>query len=103
MAVYPLSGILRAVLSTFLSHASNLRNVYWRIRACRSANRRRNWYRIAAKEKGHLVALGYSVEVVRLYALYLRNPHLERRLNRFEMMFHYYLTKPADPVQLLLF
>lgn len=63
---------------------SGLRAAYWRIRAERTPNRRRKWYRVAQKEKARLAGLGYSQEVVRLYALYLRNPKLESRLDRFQ-------------------
>lgn len=62
--------------------------VYWRIRATRNTNKRRNLYRSAAKEKGHLVALGYSSEVVRLYALHLIDPRRENRFQRFETAFY---------------
>lgn len=66
----------------------------------RSLNRRRNWYRKAAKEKARLAGLGYALEVVRLYALYLANPTRENRFKRFVEAFH----KPVEkPMQLELF
>lgn len=88
------------VLQQFLNDAGNLTAIYWRIRYTRSVNKRRKWYRMAAKEKGHLVALGYAPEAVRLYALYMRNPSLERRYKRFLEEFQ----KPPEPIiQLTLF
>ena len=74
--------------------------IYWRLRYERFTNKRRKWYRQAAKEKGHLVALGYSSEVVRLYALYLIDPRREKRFKRFLDAFH----QPIEPArQLTLF
>lgn len=84
------------MLSDFLFHASELRNRYWLIRGCRSVNRRRNLYRKAAKEKGQLVALGYSCEVVRLYALWLRDPSRENRYERFLSAFDHHLNGPKQ-------
>ena len=75
-------------MTEFLTLSTDLRNLYWRIRATRSMNKRRNFYRKAAKEKGRLVALGYSSEVVRLYALYLIDPRREKRFKRFLDAFH---------------
>lgn len=75
-------------LSRFEHDASSLRNIYWHIRAARSANRRRRWYRRAAKEKGQLVALGWCCEVVRLYGLHLRDPARFSRRKRFEEVFY---------------
>jgi len=85
-----------SMLSVFLKRSACLRNHYWMIRACRSANRRRNYYRKAAKEKGQLVALGYSLEVVRLYALWLRDPRREIRYERFLQAFDEHLNGPRQ-------
>lgn len=60
-----------------------LRAAYWRLRAERQTNKRRRWYRLAAKEKGRLAALGFDRDVVRLYCLWLRDPSLEYRYHRF--------------------
>lgn len=84
------------MLHAFELQASALRNHYWHIRFARSHNKRRNHYRKAAKEKGHLVALGYSREVVRLYALYLRNPAREDRLARFRQAFADHINGPRQ-------
>ena len=78
---------LSVVLEVFENHAAALRNHYWHIRYMRSANRRRKHYRHAAKEKAQLVGLGYCSEVVRLYALYLRDPRREIRYKRFLQAF----------------
>lgn len=75
---------------------SFLRNLYWHIRYVRSVNRRRGWYRKAQKEKARLAGLGYHREVVRLYALYLRNPFRESRLHRFEQAFEEYRNAPRQ-------
>lgn len=83
-------------MTDFLYYASDLRNLYWRIRAARNVNKRRTWYRKAAKEKGRLVALGYHPEVVRLYALHLRDTTREARLQRFEDAFREY-ANPLVP------
>ena len=71
-------------LNRFEMDASKFRNIYWHIRAARSANRRRRWYRYAAKEKARLAGLGWSLEVVRLYGLHLRDTTREPRRYRFE-------------------
>lgn len=84
------------MFSSFLSDASAFRNAYWRIRACRSSACLRRWYRVAAKEKGRLAALGWSGEVVRLYGLYLRNPSREYRLQRVEVAFDEFLHGPKQ-------
>ena len=89
-------------LELFLEHAGGLVGCYWRIRMARG-NKRRNWYRKAAKEKGHLLALGYCPEVIRLYALYLRDLKRPNRYDRFCKAFQDSLTRPPDPVQLKLF
>lgn len=80
----------------FESHASGLRAAYWRIRAERSANRRRKWYRRAAKEKGRLAALGYDPEVIRLYGLALRDLRREDRMQRFYKSFDEALKAPEQ-------
>lgn len=90
----------RLTLSEFLFQASAFRAFYWRIRASRSHKDLRRWYRAAAKEKGRLAALGVDPDVVRLYGLYLRNPRLEYRFDRFAEAF---AKTPKCPVQLSLF
>lgn len=87
-------------LREFENLAASFRSYYWRIRAERSANQRRRWYRYAAKEKARLAGLGIPCEVIRLYGLSLRNPRSEERRQRFEQVF-----KDAEkwPVQLSLF
>lgn len=80
----------------FINDASRFRNAYWRIRSCRSSSCLRRWYRVAAKEKGRLAALGWSGEVVRLYGLYLRDTSREKRLQRFELAFDEYLHGPKQ-------
>ena len=83
-------------LEAFYREAGQLRNVYWRIRDFRSQNLRRQWYRYAAKEKGRLAALGYDSEVIRLYALYLRDPRREKRLERFLEAFEESINGPRQ-------
>jgi len=73
-----------------------LRAIYWRIRMVRFVNRRRKWYRRAAKEKARLAGLGFHPEVVRLYALHLRDTSRESRLIRFEQAFHEYANAPKQ-------
>lgn len=80
----------------FLSDAQGLANIYWMIRASRFHRHIRKHYRRAQKEKGRLAALGYDLEAIRLYRLWLRNPRLEHRFKRFEEHFH-------KPVQMTLF
>lgn len=91
-------GIRRfyAFMNDFENHASQFRNYYWRIRACRSSACLRYWYRKAAKEKGHLLALGYSLEVVRLYGLALRDTSREVRRVRFEQAFDEFQNGPKQ-------
>lgn len=85
------------MFSNFLNDASGFRNAYWRIRACRGRSAcLRRWYRVAAKEKGRLAALGWSGEVVRLYGLHLRDTTREQRLQRFQMAFDEYLNGPRQ-------
>ena len=88
------------MLEAFELQAARLRNHYYYIRFHRSHNKRRNHYRKAAKEKGQLVALGYSREVVRLYALWLRDPRREDRYKRFLEAFQEW---QYGPKQLALF
>lgn len=64
------------------SVAGGLRNIYWRIRASRRATDRRRWYRLAQKEKARLAGLGMDQELIRLYCLFLADPHREKRLHR---------------------
>lgn len=84
------------MVGEFISHASGLRNAYWQIRAIRSVNRRRTWYRRAAKEKARLAGLGWDREVIRLYALYLKDPTREYRLERFYEAFEEVLRGPRQ-------
>ena len=84
----------------FLHHASELRNIYYRIRAIRSVNARRRWYRLAQKEKAKLKHLGYHAEVIRLYALYLKDTTRQSRHSRFVQSFHEHRNAP---IQLELF
>lgn len=85
------------MISAFYNHASGFRNCYWRLRSCRGRSAcLRRWYREAAKEKGHLLALGYSGEVVRLYGLHLKNPARENRMQRFQEAFDEYLNGPRQ-------
>lgn len=85
------------MFSRFLDDASGFRNAYWRIRACRGRSAcLRKWYRVAAKEKGRLAALGYSREVIRLYGLHLRDTTREKRLQRFELAFDEFLHGPKQ-------
>ena len=84
------------MISTFHSQAAGFRNCYWRLRACRNPACLRFWYRRAEKEKGQLLALGYSREVVRLYGLYLKNPAREVRLQRFHDAFEEFLYGPRQ-------
>jgi hypothetical protein len=82
------------MLSSFLLHSSSYRNYYWLLRSERSLSARRTIYRRIAKEKGHLVALGWSEEVIRLYGLWLKNPSLQRREKRFHEAFNKSLQLP---------
>lgn len=86
----------RPMLKAFISASSGYRNAYWCVRACRTSACLRRWYRKAEKEKGHLLALGYSLEVVRLYGLHLKNPARETRLQRFQEAFDEYLNGPRQ-------
>lgn len=95
-----------AEIQAFENEASLLRNIYWRIRATRSVNRQRKWYRQAAKEKARLAGLGFDPEVIRLYALSLKDTRREQRRQRFEEEFHAAKERPPrppKPVQLTLF
>lgn len=83
-------------MKDFELQASLFRNCYWQIRACRNSACLRRWYRRASKEKGHLLALGYSGEVVRLYGLYLRDTARQHRRMRFEQAFDEYLNGPKQ-------
>lgn len=87
-------------LSDFLFQAVAFRSFYYRIRAARSSSARRRWYRLAAKEKGRLAALGVHPEAIRLYGLYLINPKRDDRYDRFLEAFK---ELPAVPQQLSLF
>lgn len=84
------------MFSRFLDDASRFRNAYWRLRACRSSACLRRWYRVAAKEKGRLAALGWSDEVIRLYGLHLRDTTRHHRLVRFEQAFDEHLNGPKQ-------
>lgn len=85
------------MFSIFLDDAAGFRHAYWRIRACRGRSAcLRKWYRVAAKEKGRLAALGWSGEVVRLYGLHLKNPARETRMQRFEEAFDEFLNGPRQ-------
>lgn len=70
----------------------NLRQFYWHLRCCRAYDlaARRCWYRRMRQERERLVALGYSVEHLRLYCRYMSNPVDDspalRRLQAFEAM-----------------
>jgi hypothetical protein len=88
------------VLQQFLNDAGNLTAIYWRIRNTRFVNKRRKWYRKAAKEKARLAGLGYHPESIRLYALHLRDTTRENRLFRFEQFFE---ESQNFPKQLTLF
>lgn len=82
------NGVEDKALFRFLLDAKPLGFCYWRIRNNRMVSLcQRTWYRKAAKEKGHLVALGWSPEIVRLYAFYLQNPDDEKREKRFRNAF----------------
>lgn len=83
-------------LELFLDDAGRLSSLYWMIRYQRSANRRRTFYRRAAKEKAQLVGLGWSPELVRLYCLHLRDLKRPGRYEKFLQEFY-------KPVQLPLF
>lgn len=84
----------------FEAQAAALRAIYWRLRAERQINKRRRWYRLAAKEKARLAGLGYDQEVTRLYCLWLRNPRLERRRDAY---YHAFDCLLHGPYQLPLF
>lgn len=71
----------------FQAVAGNLRIAYWWIRYERSAGKRRQLYRRAAKERDALVSAGWPSEGVRLYSLWLKNPRLERRELRCKRFF----------------
>lgn len=80
----------------FLEDAAALRNTYWFIRYQRCHNRRRKFYRKAAKEKAALRGLGWDDEAVRLYCLYLRDTSREHRFYRFRQAFDEALNGPKQ-------
>lgn len=84
------------MLTDFDIQTAGLRATYWRLRSERTHNKRRKWWRHAAKEKARLAGLGYDQEVLRLYCLYLRNPQNEQRLQRFENAFDEWVKGPRQ-------
>lgn len=85
-----------SLLSRFEDEASGFRNAYYRLRGCRSGASLRRWYRVAAKEKAHLRGLGYSLEVIRLYGLWLKAPDREARRARFVAAFDEFQNGPKQ-------
>lgn len=51
--------------------SNDLRNLYWKLRACRDNNRRRTIYRHIAKERENLIGQGIDAETIRLLGLIL--------------------------------
>ena len=91
---------MRSALSVFEDSAAVYRNAYWRLRGCRTSAALRRWYRVAAKEKARLHGLGYPLELIRLYGVWLKAPDREARHVRFLQAFDEF---EHGPKQLRLF